>query len=74
MARRKSVLKKIGSVIRYHRKKMGMTQTEFGNIVGMHRTYIGAVERGERNFSVLKFYDLASALGKEVKDIVEYTE
>ena len=40
--------KKLGSVIRARRRAAGISQEAFATEVGIHRTYIGAVERGER--------------------------
>ena len=56
------LLKTIGNNIRMHRKKTGLSQEELADSAGLHRTYVGGVERGERNISVLNLAKLASAL------------
>jgi len=56
------LLKTIGNSIRRHRKKAGLSQEELADSAGLHRTYVGGVERGERNISVLNLAKIASAL------------
>lgn len=56
------LLKTIGHNIRRHRKKAGLSQEELADSAGLHRTYVGGVERGERNISVLNLAKIASAL------------
>jgi transcriptional regulator with XRE-family HTH domain len=40
----------------------GLTQEELGEQCGLHRTFIGSVERGERNVAVLSLRKIATAL------------
>jgi len=56
------LLKTIGNSIRRHRKEAGLSQEELADSAGLHRTYVGGVERGERNISVLNLAKIASAL------------
>lgn len=57
-----SVLQTIGSNIRYYRKKLGLSQERLAEVAHLHRTYIGSVERGERNVSALNIAKIAKAL------------
>jgi len=57
-----SILKTIGENVRSYRKKLGVSQEELGDMAGLDRTYVGGVERGERNISVLNIEKLAKAL------------
>ena len=42
------ILNIIAANIRYYRKKAGISQEKLGELAGLHRTYIGGVERGDR--------------------------
>ena len=54
--------KQFGKRLRELRKKHGLSQEELGFRAGLHRTYIGAIERGEQNVSVDNIHKLAKAL------------
>lgn len=56
------VLKTFGERVRKLRKEAGMSQEEFGFQANLHRTYIGAIERGEQNVSLRNIKKLARAL------------
>jgi transcriptional regulator with XRE-family HTH domain len=49
--------------LRSERKRLGLSQEEVADAAGLHRTYVGSVERGERNVSVDNIERLAAALG-----------
>lgn len=51
-----------GHHVRLHRKKRSLSQEELADLCGLHRTYIGAVERGERNITLLNAEKIAAAL------------
>ncbi len=55
-------LRAIGKNIKFLRESRGYSQEILGLKAGFHRTYIGAVERGERNLSITNLCQLASAL------------
>ena len=44
----------------------GLSQEELAALAGLHRTYIGGIERGERNVAVLSLVKLAHGLGVSV--------
>ena len=50
-----------GKNIRAVREKMGLSQDVFAELCDVHRTYIGAVERGERNITLNTLARIASA-------------
>jgi transcriptional regulator with XRE-family HTH domain len=55
-------LRGIGKNIKFLREARGLSQETLGLKAGFHRTYIGAVERGERNLTITNLCQLASAL------------
>ena len=57
-----SVKQIIGNNIRTYRKEKGFSQEELAEKAALHRTYIGSVERGERNISVENIVSIARAL------------
>jgi transcriptional regulator with XRE-family HTH domain len=57
-----SLHKKFGARIRYLRLKLGLSQEELAGRCDLDRTYIGGIERGERNPSLKNIWIIASAL------------
>lgn len=56
-------LRRFGERIRKNRKRKGLSQESLAFEAGLDRTYIGGVERGERNISLLNILKVARALG-----------
>ena len=70
-----NILTVIGNNVRHLRTKMGISQEELGDMAGLDRTYIGGIERGERNVSAMNIAKLAKALKvKPEKLLVEKAE
>lgn len=57
-----SISHTFGLRVRHFRKKKGISQEELADICGLHRTYIGSVERGERNITLKNAELIAKAL------------
>lgn len=59
-----------GEKVRSNRKKQQISQDELANLCGLHRTYIGAVERGERNITLINAEKIANALQVNLSELV----
>ncbi|WP_345780128.1 helix-turn-helix transcriptional regulator [Ornithinimicrobium faecis] len=59
-------LRALGNAVREARTAAGLSQEGLADRAGMHRTYVGSVERGERTPTVGTLYTLADALEAEV--------
>jgi len=63
-------LKAFGTIVRDKRNALdNMSQEELADRAGLHRTYIGGVERGRRNLSLLNILKIARALEAEPEDL-----
>lgn len=63
-------LHRLGEAVRSARTDAKLSQEQLAELAGVHRTYVGAVERGERNISVGSMYALADALGVSPKSFL----
>ncbi|MBM7129638.1 helix-turn-helix domain-containing protein [Dyella mobilis] len=63
--------KKFGDTVRRMREAAGISQEELAARCGLHRTYVGSVERGERNISLANIVRLARALHAKPGSLLE---
>lgn len=68
------LLVRLGKRVRELRVAAGYSQEAFAERCGLHRTYVGSIERGERNVSFLNLAVIARALGITVSDLVRGVE
>lgn len=61
----------LGLVIRNRRKVRGWSQEDLGFESGLHRTYIGVLERGEKNISLRNLILVASTLGAKASELLD---
>lgn len=67
--------KALGKEISRLRKEQGFSSQEsFADAVGLHRTYIGAIERGERNVSIENLCAIAAALKISLSSLIIQAE
>ena len=62
-------LQALGNRIRTLRLQQGMTQEELADGARLHRTYIGGIERGERNVAYLNLLVIARALNMPIEEL-----
>jgi transcriptional regulator with XRE-family HTH domain len=60
----------LGLAVRDLRRRARLSQEELGFLSGMHRTYVGGIERGERNPSWMNIVKLAQALSVPPAELV----
>ena len=66
-----SILKKFGKRVRAERTKKGISQERLGEIAKVHRTYIGMIERGEKNITLINIEKISKALNVPIKNLVD---
>ena len=64
----------IGRNLRTYREARGLSQEAFAEILGVHRTYLGSVERGERNLTLRSVERLAAQIEEEALDLLRPTK
>ena len=70
MAKKDDTLVKLGANLRRAREAKGWSQEELAYKCGVHRTYVGSVERGEYNVTILTLRKLTRALGMPLRDAI----
>lgn len=68
------ISRELGIRIRHHRKAKKITQEQLAEICGLHPTYIGQLERGEKNATIESIYKIALGLNISMSDLFENME
>jgi transcriptional regulator with XRE-family HTH domain len=61
----------VGRNLRAYREARGLSQEAFADLVGVHRTYMGGLERGERNITLKSLERIAERLGVEPLSLLD---
>ncbi len=69
MKKNKKLLLWFGNIIKKKRLDKGYSQEELAEKSDLHRTYIGMIERGEKNITLLNIEKIAKALDIDIKDL-----
>ena len=70
MVKKDDALVRLGANLRKAREKRGWSQEEFAFRCGVHRTYVGSVERGEYNVTILTLRKFTKGLGITLRDAI----
>jgi transcriptional regulator with XRE-family HTH domain len=70
MRPKSDLIKVLAQNVRYYRNQLGISQEELADICHLHRTYIGSVERCERNATLTTIETLAKGLKITVCDLL----
>lgn len=71
MVKRADILERFGERVRQLRKEQGYSQEGFGAACGLDRTYVGGIERGERNVALRNIEVIAQTLGITLADLLK---
>lgn len=71
---RKDILETFGDRVRELRKEAGWSQEEFADEADLDRTYIGGIERGERNLALRNIKKIAETFGMTIAELMEGIE
>lgn len=66
----RAYLKAFGLNLKLKRVARGLSQDEFGDLVGLHRTFVGQLERGQRGLNIVRLPAIAAALGLRAAELL----
>jgi len=68
---KRKILVRFGKIIREERNKLGLSQEELAAKAGVHRTYVGMIERAEKNITLTNIEKFAKALGLKLEELLK---
>jgi len=71
MDSKQNILIRFGERVREIRKEKGLSQEELAHKADLHRTYIGMIERAEKNITLINIEKIANALEVDLKILLE---
>jgi transcriptional regulator with XRE-family HTH domain len=66
-----AILKKFGQKVRELRMQRGLSQEKLAELARVHRTYVGMIERGEKNITLSNIHKLAVALKVPLNELMK---
>lgn len=69
--RRDRLIRRFGARLRSLREAAGLSQEDLGELASLHRNYVGGVERGEYNLTLVSIARLAKALGISPSELLK---
>ena len=70
MKNKSEILVKFGENVRDERLKKGLSQEQLGHLADVHRTYIGMIERAEKNITLINIQKIANALEISINKLI----
>ena len=64
------ILQLFGYNVQKHRKEQNLSQEELAHLAGLHRTYIGMIERAEKNITLCNIEKISKALNVSIIDLL----
>ncbi len=71
---KRDINEEVGFNIRRIREERDLTQEKLANLAGLHRAYVGQIERGEKNIGLKNLEKIAKALEVPVRFLVDVSE
>jgi len=65
------ILREFGNRVKKLREAKGWSQEKLAKKAGLHRTYIGSIERSERNVSLINLEKIAKALNIKITELID---
>jgi transcriptional regulator with XRE-family HTH domain len=72
--KRTPLQQRVGQVLRRRREAIGVSQEDFAELIGMHRTYYSAIERGLKNVRIETLERICNALRTRIWEVVKEAE
>ena len=71
MISKNNILNIFGENVRIFRRNLGISQEELADRAGLHRTYIGMIERAEKNITLVNMEKIANALQVKIEELLK---
>jgi len=71
MESKHEILNLFGDNVRKHRRLLNISQEELAHKAELHRTYIGMIERAEKNITLVNIEKIANALEVKIEDLIK---
>lgn len=74
MESKHEILNIFGENVRKYRRLLNISQEELAHKADLHRTYIGMIERAEKNITLVNIEKIANALEVQIKDLLKHSD
>jgi transcriptional regulator with XRE-family HTH domain len=74
MESKHEILNLFGENVRKYRRLLNISQEELAHRADLHRTYIGMIERAEKNITLVNIEKIANALEVKIEDLLKHSD